>query len=78
MAKKTAKAAEIQALYIESEAERIFLVAKLKEAENALRNCLLFAMRQSRKQNTGGWESIIRFCKEGGVEPSPLRNNDSA
>lgn len=42
----------------------------------ALRNCLLLAMRESRRQNTRGWEHIIRFCKEVGVEPSPLRGED--
>lgn len=49
------------------------LIARAPAMDNALRNCLLFAMRQSRKRNTGGWEQVIRFCKEGGVEPSPLR-----
>jgi uncharacterized Zn finger protein (UPF0148 family) len=41
------------------------------DRESALRNCLLLAMRQARKDSD--WKHIIRFCREGGVEPSPLR-----
>lgn len=41
------------------------------DRESALRNCLLLAMRQARRDSD--WEHIIRFCREGGVEPSPLR-----
>ena len=47
-------------------------------AESALRNCLLMAMRQLHVKHPDSlgyknWEHIVRFCKEGGVEPSPLR-----
>lgn len=45
------------------------------EMDSALRDCLLLAMRNSRKQHSGGWEQIIRFCKQAGVEPSPLRDS---
>jgi hypothetical protein len=47
-------------------------------AELALRNCLLLAMRNLHVKHPDSlaaknWEAILRFCKEGGVEPSPLR-----
>lgn len=47
-------------------------------AESALRNCLLLAMRNLHVKHPDSlaaknWEAIVRFCKEGGVEPSPLR-----
>ena len=47
-------------------------------AERALRNCLLLAMSRLHRRSVSGvekldWEHILRFCKEGGVEPSPLR-----
>lgn len=41
------------------------------DRESALRNCLLLAMRRARRDSD--WEHIVRFCREGGVEPSPLR-----
>jgi hypothetical protein len=48
------------------------------QAEAALRNCLLLAMRVLSVKHPDSlgaknWEHIVRFCKEGGVEPSPLR-----
>lgn len=47
------------------------LSRKLDTCESALRNCLLLAMRHARRDSD--WEHIIRFCAQGGVEPSPLR-----
>ena len=42
----------------------------------ALGNCLMLAMRRSRASHIDfvHWQHIIRFCKEAGVEPSPLRS----
>jgi hypothetical protein len=47
------------------------------EMEGAMRNCLLLAMKRLHKgsHEIPDWETIIRFCKEGGVAPSPLRDN---
>jgi hypothetical protein len=56
--------------------EGYFAVLLEEDAEkqhNALRNCLLLAMRKAHRDPSSDWEHIIRFCKEGGVEPSPLR-----
>jgi hypothetical protein len=41
-------------------------------AETALKNCMLLAARH-RKETDSDWMHIIRFCKEGGVDMSPLR-----
>jgi hypothetical protein len=43
-----------------------------EKMERSLRNCLMLATRNMRKEG-GDWEHIIRFCKEAGVEPSFLR-----
>lgn len=59
------------------------LVALLELAANhintqnvALGNCLMLAMRRSRASHIDfiHWQHIIRFCKDAGVEPSPLRS----
>ena len=47
-------------------------------AERALRNCLFLSMSRLHRRSVSGvekldWEHILRFCKEGGVEPSPSR-----
>lgn len=57
------------AVLLEEDAER---------QHKALRNCLLLAMRNLHVKHPDSlaaknWEAILRFCKEGGVEPSPLR-----
>ncbi|MBX6381496.1 MAG: hypothetical protein IRZ07_00775 [Microbispora sp.] len=52
-------------------AENAYYKQLAADRESALRNCLLLAMRQARKDSD--WKHIIRFCREGGVEPSPLR-----
>lgn len=46
---------------------------------NALRNCCLLAMKRLAKGSyeIPDWESILRFCTEGGEGPSPLRSSDS-
>jgi len=46
---------------------------EIEKLRNALRNCLLLAMRKAHRDPSSDWTHIIRFCKEGGVEPSPLR-----
>lgn len=60
------------------EAEELRESAAAKE--NALRNCLLLAMREAHKAKDAEspWNAIIRFCSSGGVTPSPLRAEDSA
>lgn len=43
----------------------------------ALGNCLMMAMRRLHRggnSTPGDWADVIRFCKEAGVEPSPLRS----
>lgn len=49
--------------------------AALAAKDSALRNCMLLAMRRLHKGSTeiADWEHVIRFCKEAGVEPSPMR-----
>lgn len=49
-------------------------------AESALRNCLLLALRNLHVKHPDSlaaknWEAIVRFCKEGGIEPSSLRES---
>jgi len=52
------------AVLLEEDAER---------QHNALRNCLLLAMRNAHRQRGSDWEHIIRYCTEAGCGPSPLR-----
>jgi hypothetical protein len=54
-------------------AENAYYKQVAADRESALRNCLLLAMRHARRDSD--WEHIIRFCREGGVEPSPLRTD---
>lgn len=57
----------------------------MNKQEQALRNCLLLAMRERHRERltkgTGAepsaWDHIIRFCGEGGIKPSPLRAEDN-
>lgn len=44
-------------------------------AEKALRNVMLMAMRERRK-NPEMWGPILRFCKEAGMEPNILRESE--
>lgn len=51
---------------------------EIQRLQGALRNCLLLAIRQLHVKHPDSlgaenWRHILRFCKEGGVEPSPLR-----
>jgi hypothetical protein len=49
------------------------LIARSPAMDNALRNCLLLAMRNLHREKSEDWSAIMRFCREAGVEPSPLR-----
>lgn len=44
--------------------------------ENALRNCMMLANRRLHRGavEQADWESILRFCAEAGIRPSPLRD----
>jgi len=46
---------------------------RIEQLENALGNCRMLAMRKAFKDPSSDWLHIIRFCKEVGIEPSPLR-----
>lgn len=50
--------------------------ARIAELHGGLRNCLLLAMRKAHRDPSSDWEHIIRFCKEVGCGPSPLRSTD--
>ena len=62
------------------------LQEEVKRLRLGLGNCLMWAMRQRRRHRIGkarpgelngeDWDHIIRFCKEAGVAPSPLREGE--
>ena len=54
-------------------AERQAEQEQADKMEQALRNCLILATRNMRREGGGDWEHVIRFCKEAGVVPSFLR-----
>lgn len=53
-------------------------IERAKRLEIALKNCLYLAHRRIRKGSDANdfaeWRHIIRFCNEGGIELSPLRD----
>lgn len=57
--------------------DRAHYEEKLKQKDKALRNCLLMANQQAHafrgSLTAEKWQHIQRFCKEGGVESSPFR-----
>lgn len=60
--------------------EQLWVAERRSKQELQLRNCMALALRQQRRAEREGrqdlveaWEHILRFCKDAGVEPSPLR-----
>lgn len=52
--------------------KKIAIILNDSQAKS-LRNCYLLAAREFHKSKDPNWEYVMRFCKEGGIVPSPLR-----